>query len=588
MSFILMITILIINLIILIITMLVGLKIKDFVSPKSADQEIKKFIESFERNIKDEFVINRSETNQNSKNTREELTTLFGLLELNFKNEIKEFNEFQKEKFENFSISLNNLIKSNDEKMDIINTKIENKFIDISKNLNDNSKESRLELNETLQAFGVSSNTNFKEFRELQQVRFEQFDKELKNLIKSNEEKMEKINSQIDNKFIDITKKLNENSKDSREELSKSQLSFSNNLSAGLKDFTSQLRIKFEDLNKQQLEVNKIFTESINQISYSIEKQLKFIRDDNSQQLNEIRNTVDEKLQTTLEKRLGESFKQVSDRLEEVHKGLGEMKNLAVGVGDLKKVLSNVKTRGILGEYALGNILEQMLTPQQYAMNVATKEGSQANVEYAIKLPGKDSDNIVWLPIDAKFPKESYEKLLEAYDVGDKSNIVLAQKELFKTVEIFAKSISEKYIDPPNTTDFAIMFVPFESLYAEILRHPALFEKIQRLYHITVTGPTTLSALLNSLQMGFKTLSIQKRSSEVWKVLSAVKTEFNKFSKQLSKVHKQLATASNSLDDLRNTRTNVMIRKLKNIDDIDSISAQKILEIPSLETNKDY
>ena len=421
MSFILMITILIINLIILIITMLVGLKIKDFVSPKSADQEIKKFIESFERNIKDEFVINRSETNQNSKNTREELTTLFGLLELNFKNEIKEFNEFQKEKFENFSISLNNLIKSNDEKMDIINTKIENKFIDISKNLNDNSKESRLELNETLQAFGVSSNTNFKEFRELQQVRFEQFDKELKNLIKSNEEKMEKINSQIDNKFIDITKKLNENSKDSREELSKSQLSFSNNLSAGLKDFTSQLRIKFEDLNKQQLEVNKIFTESINQISYSIEKQLKFIRDDNSQQLNEIRNTVDEKLQTTLEKRLGESFKQVSDRLEEVHKGLGEMKNLAVGVGDLKKVLSNVKTRGILGEYALGNILEQMLTPQQYAMNVATKEGSQANVEYAIKLPGKDSDNIVWLPIDAKFPKESYEKLLEAYDVGDKS-----------------------------------------------------------------------------------------------------------------------------------------------------------------------
>lgn len=266
---------------------------------------------------------------------------------------------------------------------------------------------------------------------------------------------------------------------------------------------------------------------------------------------------------------LGESFKHVSDRLEQVHKGLGEMQNLAVGVGDLKKVLSNVKTRGILGEYQLGNILEQILSPDQYDINVATKKGSQANVEYAVKLPGKADDKTVWLPIDSKFPLESYQALLLALDEGDTGKINLAQKQLLNVVESFAKDISGKYIDPPNTTDFAIMFLPVESLYAEVLRHPEIFEKLQRTYRVTITGPTTLSALLNSLHMGFRTLAVQKRSSEVWKVLAEVKTEFLKYADQLEKVKKHLHTASNSLENLQTTRANAMERKLRSVETLE-------------------
>jgi DNA recombination protein RmuC len=265
--------------------------------------------------------------------------------------------------------------------------------------------------------------------------------------------------------------------------------------------------------------------------------------------------------------------------LEQVHKGLGEMQNLATGVGDLKKVLSNVKTRGILGEYQLGNILEQMLTPQQYEKNVATKKGSQAIVEFAVKLPGKDDGETVWMPIDSKFPVESYQLLLDAYETGGASEIETAQKTLLKAIDGFARDISQKYLDPPNTTDFGIMFLPVESLYAEVLRYPGVFEKLQSTYKITVTGPTTLSALLNSLSMGFRTLAVQKRSSEVWKILSAVKTEFGQFSKVLAKVHSQINTASGTLDKLRTTRTNQMQRKLKDIHSVET-NTKEILELP--------
>ena len=363
-------------------------------------------------------------------------------------------------------------------------------------------------------------------------------------------------------------KESGEVAKSSREELGVNLKAFSDTNKENNKSLNELVRQQFSDFSKQQSDIKE-----------TIEKNLKTIREDNTQQLTEMRKTVDEKLQTTLEKRLGESFKQVSERLEMVHKGLGEMQNIAKGVGDLKKVLSNVKTRGVLGEYQLENILEQILTPDQYSKNVATKKGSQAHVEFAIKLPGQDHDDEVWLPVDSKFPIENYDRLLNAYDDGEKDTIEHAQKVLLKTIESFAKDISEKYIDPPHTTDFGIMFLPVESLYAEVLRHPGLFEILQRKYRITVTGPTTLSALLNSLQMGFRTLAVQKRSSEVWKTLEAVKTEFNKFSGQLEKVDDQLSKASKSLYDLRNTRTNVMTRKLKDIATLDKAEASDILEI---------
>ncbi len=340
-------------------------------------------------------------------------------------------------------------------------------------------------------------------------------------------------------------------------------------------------RVNREELAKSMKSFEEKFTVSVKDLQQTIEKNLKNIREDNDKQLGEMRRTVDEKLQTTLEKRLGESFKQVSERLEQVHKGLGEMQTIASGVGDLKKVLSNVKTRGVLGEYQLGNILEQILTSEQYGKNVATKKGSQAHVEYAIKLPGKSTDEEVWMPVDSKFPIESYEVLLQAFDRGDPVQIEAAQKILKRTVEGFAKEISEKYIDPPHTTDFGIMFLPVESLYAEVLRHPGLFEKLQRSYRITVTGPTTLSALLNSLQMGFRTLAVQKRSSEVWSVLGAVKSEFGLFGEHLERVRKQLDTASGTLEKLQTTRTNVMERKLRTVETLDPVESREILELPS-------
>ena len=391
---------------------------------------------------------------------------------------------------------------------------------------------------------------------------------------------LERTEKLIKDEFQRNRTETNETSKTNREELTKSLKSFEGNFSEKIKNLNELLRQNFGDFNKQQIDSNKLATENIKDVEKTIEKNLKSIREDNTTQLNEMRKTVDEKLQTTLEKRLGESFKQVSDRLEQVHKGLGEMQNIATGVGDLKKVLSNVKTRGVLGEYQLENILEQILTPDQYAKNVATKKGSQANVEFALKLPGKEEGKEVWLPIDSKFPIEDYDRLLDTFDKGEKEGIESAQKVLLKKIESFAKSISEKYIDPPHTTDFGIMFLPVESLYAEVLRHPGLFEILQRKYKITVTGPTTLSALLNSLQMGFRTLAVQKRSSEVWDILKAVKFEFKEFSGVLAKVHKQLNTASGTLETLRTTRTNVMERKLKDVETFTALESKGILELP--------
>jgi DNA recombination protein RmuC len=405
--------------------------------------------------------------------------------------------------------------------------------------------------------------------------------RELGNSLLKFETVLERNEKTLKDEFERNRRENQETAKANREELSRSLLSFEEKFAANIRELNELVRQKFGDFNKQQLENNKQAADHMKFIQERIEKHLVNIREDNTRQLNEMRKTVDEKLQSTLEKRLGESFKLVSERLELVHKGLGEMQNIASGVGDLKKVLSNVKTRGILGEYQLGNILEQVLTPDQYSQNVNTRKGSQAHVEYAIKLPGKSSDEDVWMPVDSKFPMESYELLLAAYEAGNPAEIESCQKVLVKAVEGFAKEISEKYIDPPHTTDFGIMFLPVESLYAEVLRHPGLFETLQRKYKITITGPTTLSALMNSLHMGFRTLAVQKRSSEVWNVLGAVKAEFSKFSEHLSKVQKQLHTASGSLETLRGTRTKQIEKKLHNVEMLDPLESREVLELPS-------
>ncbi len=372
-----------------------------------------------------------------------------------------------------------------------------------------------------------------------------------------------------------------------REELRNNLASFEKHLDEDAKAQQEALRQQFDDLLKQLHNQGKTSLEAVKDVRETIEKQLKEIREDNGKRLEEMRKTVDEKLQDTLEKRLGESFKQVSERLEQVHKGLGEMQSIASGVGDLKKVLTNVKTKGILGEYQLANIIEQLLPREQYEENVATRPGSTERVEFAIRMPGNSDDDVVWLPIDSKFPLNGYEELLNAREAGDLDAISSTEKALTATLEKFAKDISEKYVEAPHTTDFGVMFLPIESLYAEVLRHPGVFETLQRKYRITVTGPTTMSALLNSLQMGFRTLAVTKRSSEVWKILEAVKTEFGKFSNQLEKVDKQLSTAKKSLEDLRSTRTNVMQRRLKNVGTLDTRESESLLDISAASVEPD-
>jgi DNA recombination protein RmuC len=298
----------------------------------------------------------------------------------------------------------------------------------------------------------------------------------------------------------------------------------------------------------------------------AVEGRLEAIRNDNAAQLERMRVTVDEKLHATLEQRLGESFKLVSDRLEAVHKGLGEMQSLAAGVGDLKKVLSNVKNRGVLGEVQLAALLEQVLVREQYETNVATRPGSRERVEFAIKLPGQAGEgSVVWLPIDAKFPLEDYERLQQAQEAADPAAVEAAAKALEARIRLEAKSIAEKYVEPPATTDFALLYLPLEGLYAEVLRRPGLLDALQREHRVTLCGPTTLSALLNSLQMGFRTLAIEKRSSEVWMVLGSVKAEFGKFAEVLASTKRQLQTVANSIDQAE-VRTRQIERKLRDVE----------------------
>jgi len=316
--------------------------------------------------------------------------------------------------------------------------------------------------------------------------------------------------------------------------------------------------------------------ERFTEIRVSVETRLDNIQKDSAEKLEKMRATVDEKLHETLEKRLGESFKQVADRLEQVHKGLGEMQSLAADVGGLKQVLSNVKTLGLAGEMQLAALLEQALTPEQYERNVVTRPKSRDPVEFAIRLPGREGQSHVWLPIDSKFPIADYQALLQAQEAGDVEGAKAAAKGLETRVRIEARSIRDKYVEPPGTTDFAILFVPTEGLYAEILRRPGLFQQLQHEFRVTICGPVNLIAFLNSLQMGFRTLAIEKRSSEVWQVLGAVKSEFEKFGSVLAATKKQLHAVASSIDDAE-VRTRQMARKLKSVEALPESDAQRLI-----------
>lgn len=416
---------------------------------------------------------------------------------------------------------------------------------------------------------------------------------------------------ELDNKFLNFSRLLGENlsnlwtqnqtfSSTLRSEISSALVAFENKFSENVKDLKNSQKEKFDELTEKQnqltvqtiqalekmrdiieVKLANIQAESLassKEVREAVEKKLIDIQKDNTEKLEKMRETVDEKLHNTLENRLNASFRLVSERLEQVQKGLGEMQSLATGVGDLKKVLSNVKTKGVLGEYQLGAILDELLTPSQYGKNVKTKENSNDIVEYAIKIPSKDdSGKNVWIPLDAKFPTEDYSALIDAYNEGDVEKIEKSKKELERKIKTFAKDINTKYIDPPNTTDFAIMFLPIEGLYAEVLRLQGLFEMVQRDFKVTITGPTTISAFLNSLQMGFRTLAVEKRTSEIWHTLSAVRTEFGKFGAVLENTKKKLDAASKEIDGV-GVRTRAIERKLKDVDTLPETEASKLLD----------
>ena len=469
-----------------------------------------------EGSLKEDFRTNREELSKIAADNRAELNNTL----LSFKTE--------------FAQTLNNITLQNQKALEQVN-----------KTLADNSTANRESLSAGLKDFTLELRSKFDGLKE-----------EQKELTTKTTEQLEKITTKVEEKLRDLTEQAKTDASQMRETLDKSFKGFQETFDKNVESFNNLQRDKFGQMEEKQ-----------NKLVEGTEKKLE-----------QIRETVDEKLQKTLTERLGQSFEIVGRQLENVQKGLGEMQSLAQDVGGLKKVLSNVKMRGGIGEVQLEMLLEQILAPEQYAANVKTKANSDDHVEFAIKLPGKDeNEGVVWLPIDAKFPKDVYEHLQTAYENGDLMQVEIAQKMLEIAVKKMAKDIHDKYIDPPNTTDFGIMFLPFEGIYGEIVRKASLLEDLQRNYKIIVTGPTTLAAILNSLQMGFKTLAIQQRSGEVWKILGAVKKEFELFGGLMEKAQSNIQTGLNQLDDVMGKRTRAIQRKLKSVESLSPAEAKLML-----------
>ncbi|MDR1274639.1 MAG: DNA recombination protein RmuC [Odoribacteraceae bacterium] len=417
------------------------------------------------------------------------------------------------------------------------------------------SKETREELSNSFTVLGENLMKIVAGLSGAQKSQFDLFSRQLEGLVKG-----------FDEKAKDLQERLDKSARENRAEQGNSLKSFEDRFASGVKDFNEVQRQKFDDLSARQEGVKREIEGKLKEIRETVEGQLARLQEDNNKKLEEMRKTVDEKLQESVEKRFNESFRLINERLEAVHKGLGEMQSLATGVGDLKKVLTNVKARGTFGEVQLGAILEQVLSPEQYVRNEHPGDDRRV-VEFAIKLPGKGNDGEhVLLPVDSKFPVEDYQRLLDAYE-NNADAVEGCRKQFEGSVKACAKDIREKYINPPRTTDFAILFVPAEGLYAEVLRRPGFAEMLQQTFRVIVVGPTNLVAFLNSLQMGFRALAIEKRSSEVWEILGAVKTEFGNFGAILGKTRKKLQEAANVIDQA-STRSRVIERKLRTVQEL--------------------
>lgn len=511
--------------------------------------------ELLERVIRSEMADNRKETGEVLRQNREELNSAVQRLDLALNGTLAQSRRAVEERLVGFQQTQ---LAQSDKLRELVDEKLNQVQAD--------ARQGREELGLRLQRFDQSQHEQITQLGTLLKNQWETFSGQLNIQItaftQSNEQSLSNMRQTLEARLG----KALEESRDGRLEQSQS-----------LKGFGEQISAQLHLLTQRN-------AEGMETLRQTLETRLAAIQTDNNQKLEQMRLTVDEKLHNTLEQRLGESFKLVSERLEQVHKGLGEMQTLASGVGDLKKVLSNVKVRGTWGEVQLENLLEQVLSPEQFAKNVAPRPRSNERVEFAIKLPGRDDKaSIVWLPIDAKFPLEDYQNLLEAQDQADIVRVEATGRALENRIREEAKSIRDKYLEPPHTTDFGLLFLPIEGLYAEVIRRPGLCDYLQRECKVTVTGPTTLTAILNSLQMGFRTLAIERRSSEVWQVLGAVKSEFGKFGDVLAKTKKKLDEARNTIDQAE-VRSRAIDRKLRQVETLPMEESQLLLEdLPGFE-----
>jgi DNA recombination protein RmuC len=524
----------------------------------------------------------RKDSQDAAKALRDEIAlTLKGFNE-SLVGSLGEIGKAQKTQLEVFSERLDRLTQTVDHKLASMRELIEQRLVVIQKESGDKldqirqesatgTQKAREEVTKALKEFGELSTKTLTEMGSNQRSQLTSVVEQLTRLTEAMEKRLDTQRTTIDARLQQIQTEATTNAKAMREEIT--------NALKGFNDSVVKAMTGISDSQKAQLEkLTESNQQKLDALKAAVEEKLKALQEDNSRQLDQMRATVDEKLQGTLEKRLGESFKLVSERLEQVYKGLGEMQTLATGVGDLKKVLSNVKARGTFGEVQLGAMLEQVLTPDQFGTNITTKESGE-RVEFAVKFPGRgeDTGEVVWMPIDAKFPIEDYQRLVDAQDKADPEAAEAASKQLEARIRRCAKDICDKYINPPRTTDIGILFLPTEGLFAEVVRRIGLVESIHRDCHVLIAGPTTLYSLLSSFQMGFRTLTIERRSSEVWKLLSAVKTEFGKYGEVLNKVQKKLIEASDTIDKEVAVRTRVINRKLSTVEELPASGAKSIL-----------
>ncbi len=538
--------------------------------------------------VRDELRLGREEARGSAKELREEISASLKDTHQTLTASLDEKTRIQQERLQSMATSISELTSSNQVAQDRTRDTIDLRIKELQQGNEKKLEEVKLEVSAGLRTAGEAVSRELGAFGNVQQERFAGMQTQLKELGDSNEKALDGIRGTLDSRVKELQQGNEKKLDEMKGEVSSGLRTASESVTKSLDTVAKTQQERLDGMTGQIKELGTSTQKTLEGIRDTVDKRVRELQEGNEKRLEEMRKTVDEKLHDTLEKRLGESFNLVSQRLEAVQKGLGEMRALAAGVGDLQRVLTNVKSRGTWAEIQLGSILEQFLTAEQFAKNVAVKSGSSERVEYAVRLPGRDGDpsSCVWLPIDSKFPQEDYIRLQDAADKADADAVHTAAVAIAKSIKNSAKDVNEKYINPPKTTDFAIIFLATEGLYAEVIRQPELVDQLQRDHRVIVAGPTTLAALLSSLRMGFQTLAIEKRSSEVWEVLGAVKTEFSKFGKIIGKVRGHLTKASDSLEET-DRRTRAMERKLRSVERLPDPRATAVLADVLIDTEEE-